>query len=58
MLYDNVWLAVRSGHRKLASDIIKHWRKTDQYFAQQSFNTLHENVTPSAHKVTLECTQL
>ena len=47
MLNDNIWLAVRGGHRKLASDIIKHWKKEDQYFAQQSFNALHENVSCS-----------
>ena len=45
-LYDNLWLAVRYGHRKLAGQIIKEQEET----AFSQFNALHRDVSLSVSR--------
>ena len=43
VLYDNIYLAVRMGHRKLAAELMQEQQKSG--FSMNSFNHLHIDVS-------------
>ena len=41
-MHENIYIAVRHGHRQLAADLMEEREK----MGMTSFNTLHSNVSP------------
>ena len=41
-MHQNIWMAVRNGHRQLAADLMEEREK----MGMTSFSSLHSNVSP------------